>query len=389
MSQILRRLISSALSAISRLLPHELSHWPRAMQRELAEIDDDRAALRFAVGCLGATLSLAIATRLRSACDRLFPITSPQRTVLMNERMVRPRNLGLICGGGAVALGLVYMAAAGAPPIYLMVNLASLVLGATSWVALSRLGQSSFDKAGTAVFAMALALLATAIFGAQSEGAARWVSVGPLSVQVSLVLLPVMLVLYGRRPDAIGTAGMALGAAALAAQPDRAMAGVMLASLSIVALASRARLPILASAVACAAFAWTLTAPDALPAVPYVDGVLFTAFDIHPLIGSAVVFGAAALLMPVFAAAKRADQPSMLLAFAACWASILVAAALGNYPTPLVGYGGSAILGYLASVALLPSGGGELGRGSSAYGLSGTSWAVKDSIEDLRVALPV
>ena len=29
---------------------------------------------------------------------------------------------------------------------------------------------------------------------------------------------------------------------------------------------------------------------------------------------------------------------------------------LGNYPTPLVGYGGSAILGYLLTFAFLPAG---------------------------------
>jgi hypothetical protein len=31
------------------------------------------------------------------------------------------------------------------------------------------------------------------------------------------------------------------------------------------------------------------------------------------------------------------------------------AAALGNYPTPLVGYGGSAILGYALSLSVMPS----------------------------------
>jgi hypothetical protein len=33
---------------------------------------------------------------------------------------------------------------------------------------------------------------------------------------------------------------------------------------------------------------------------------------------------------------------------------VIVAAALGNYPTPLVGYGGSAIIGYVVSLLGLP-----------------------------------
>ena len=39
---------------------------------------------------------------------------------------------------------------------------------------------------------------------------------------------------------------------------------------------------------------------------------------------------------------------------------MVAAAALGNYPTPLVGHGGAAVLGYLLSVALLPSGEREM-----------------------------
>jgi hypothetical protein len=41
---------------------------------------------------------------------------------------------------------------------------------------------------------------------------------------------------------------------------------------------------------------------------------------------------------------------------------VVAAAALGNYPTPLVGYGGAAVLGYLLSVALLPSGARDTSR---------------------------
>jgi hypothetical protein len=90
--------------------------------------------------------------------------------------------------------------------------------------------------------------------------------------------------------------------------------------------------------------------------VPYVDQILFTAFDVDPLAGIAVVAGAAALIGPaIIAGSRRAEERHALLAFGACWLAIVVAAALGNYPTPLVGYGGSAVLGYFLSAALLPS----------------------------------
>lgn len=279
----------------------------------------------------------------------------------MTSLAMRPRRLGLICGVAAVLIGLAYLSAAGAPSRYMLVNLVALVLGATAWLALGRAAGSRLAGAGPAILALALALLATAWFGLAVDGASRWVSLGPLNLQVSLIVLPVMLVLYARRADALGTAGMLVAALALALQPDRAMAGVLAAGLLALLASNRSRLPIAAAAGAILAFGWTLLTPDRLPAVPYVDRILYTAFDVHPLAGLAVAIGAAALVVPAAIGAWRlkSERPA-LLAFGGGWSGVVAAAALGNYPTPLVGYGGSAVLGYLLSVALLPGGAREV-----------------------------
>ena len=286
----------------------------------------------------------------------------------MNGISARPRLLGLLCGAGAVAIGIAYMSAAGAPSRYLLVNLAALVLGATAWLGLARSAESSFSSAGSAIVALAMPLLLTALFGVRIDGASRWVNVGPLSLQISLIVVPVMLVLYARQTDRIGTVGIVIAALALAAQPDRAMAGVLLAGLLAAHVAKPTRLSIVAAVVSGLAFGWALLAPDALPAVPYVDRILYTAFDLHPLTGTALALGTAALVLPAIAAAKDSSARPALLAFGACWLAVVAAALLGNYPTPLVGYGGSAVLGYLLSVALLPSGtaGRRAGRPADA-----------------------
>jgi cell division protein FtsW (lipid II flippase) len=260
---------------------------------------------------------------------------------------------------------MAYMLAAGAPSRYLLVNLAALVLGAGSWLALGRASSSRVVGVGPAILILALPLLLTGFFGMAVDGASRWVSAGPLTLQVSLIVLPVMLVLYARRPDAIGTAGMIAAALALAIQPDRAMAGVLVAGLLGVVCAAPGRLAFAATAASLLAFGRTLTIPDSLPAVPYVDHILYTAFDVHPLAGMAVALGAVLLVAPALAAAsKTVGERPALLAFGGCWLGVVAAAALGNYPTPLVGYGGSAVLGYLLSVALLP--GGALQSGGRA-----------------------
>lgn len=275
----------------------------------------------------------------------------------MADLLHRPRLLGLVCAAGAVFPGLAYMAAAGAPMRYLAVNLVALLVGAMAWFALTPRTARQLAANGWPVVALALALLATALLGAAVEGASRWVNIGPIAVQISLVVLPALIILYARRMDSIGTVGIGIAALALAAQPDRAMAGVLVAGTAAIVLIRPGRLSAIAVAMAAAGFGATMLRPDALPAVPYVDRILYTAFDVHVGAGLAVVAGCLMLVLPGLSRGFASDnQRAAILAFGACWAAVVIAAALGNYPTPLVGYGGSAILGYLLSAALLPSG---------------------------------
>lgn len=386
MSRLVRSLAARTLAFASRLLPVHLSPWSRAMARELIEIADDRSALLFACGCLRAAAGLAAAARLGALRAILFP-PSPWSLKTMNFISVRPRLLGLLCGAVAVGLGLAYMLAAGAPSRYLLVNSMALVLGATAWLALGRAGSARLAGAGAAVLALSVLLLLTAFFGVAADGAARWVSVGPLSLQVSLIVLPVMIVLYARRPDWAGTAGMIAAALALALQPDRAMAGVLAAALLASLLAAPGRLQVLAAAASILAFGRTLMTPDLLPASAFVDRILYTAFDVHPLAGAAVVTGAAALVLPAVAGLwKGAGDRAALLAFGACWSAVVAAAALGNNPTPLVGYGGSAVLGYLLSVSLLPAGARETDARAVASSAAGSD--SQQAMSELRAASP-
>ncbi len=362
MNRQVRHLASQMLSVASGLLPPHLAPWARAMGREMAEIPDDGAAVAFAAGCLRAVVALAVIARFRSlwaaARGSLFPLAiSNWRIFKMNGISARPRLLGLVCGTGAVGMGVAYMLAAGAPPRYLLVNFFALVLGATAWLMLGRTARSRLAAAGPVTLVLALPLLLTALFGVAVDGASRWVNVGPLSLQVSLILVPALVVVYSRRPDGIGTAGMIVAALALALQPDRAMAGVLMTGLAGFVVLRPSRFAIAAAAASTLAFASTLFTPDTGEAVPFVDRVLYTAFDVHVLAGLAVVIGAAALVAPAMVGAwSAASERPVLLAFSGCWSGVILGAALGNYPTPLVGFGGSAVLGYLLSVALLPNG---------------------------------
>lgn len=300
------------------------------------------------------------------------------------EGLRTPRNAGIACACAATALGLFYLAVAGAPMHYLVVNATALLLGIVAFGGVAAARPRPGRALAVALLLSGSALLATALLGASVGGASRWILVGPLSVQVSLVLLPAMAIAFARRPDAPGTAAIALAAAALALQPDRAMAGVLAFAMAALAAVRPGRFPAAAALAALAAFAVALARPDSLPAVPFVDRILFTAFEIGPPAGAAVLLGALLLPLPAIVGwrAEAGRRPAHLV-FAAVWLGCVLAAALGNYPTPLVGYGGSAILGYFLALSLLAA------PAPAARGLAAASGEDEgEGLGRLRSALP-
>lgn len=267
-------------------------------------------------------------------------------------RLQTPRALGVLAATLATALGMAAMAAAGAPRSYLVINGAALVIGLALLAIVVRSRGDAVS--GPAMLAAAAALLATALFGTTIDEATRWARIGAVSLQPSLILLPLLVLTFARSRGTAATLAMLVAALALALQPDRAMAAAVVAGLATLLLRHRERPVLLAFGTALLAFIVTLVRPDTLPATPFVEQVLAGALDFLPLAGAAVLAGAALLLLPVLA---RNDGTAPV--FAAVWLTILLAAVLGNYPTPVIGYGGSGILGYLLCLAALPSGAGS------------------------------
>jgi hypothetical protein len=350
MSGLARRLAGLVGSVLERIYPAKQGAWAKAMCFEIELVEDDGAALLFALGCFWGGIRQAAAERF-SSITKGDSMTSP-----LSGNLGRPRTAGILCASAATVLGLFYLAAAGAPARYAVVNAAALLLGIVAFRGLAGASREAGRFTGPAVVALGACLLVTALFGASAGGAARWIWIGPLSVQVSLVLLPPIAVAFARRPGGLGTVGIALLAAVLALQPDRAMAAALALAMAAVALGRPGRATVCAAILAAAGFVAAALRPDALPAVPYVDRILFTAFDVHFLAGAAVLLGALLLLVPPILGLSRdpAGRPAYL-AFGAVWLGCLLAAALGNYPTPVVGYGGSAILGYFLSLSFLPA----------------------------------
>lgn len=266
--------------------------------------------------------------------------------------MVMSRHAVLLCGFVATALGLGYMATADAPVTYLLMNAAAFAIGLAAVAILSR--QPLRVSAAAMCLGLAIVLLTSFLFGTAVEGATRWLRLGNITVQPSLVLLPVLTLTFARARNWVGAIGVALAALVLALQPDRAMSGALMAGVLTLAVMRPDSRTLTALAAAIVGFATAMARPDTQGAMPFVDRILTTSFDVHPAAGIAVVSGSLVLLIPAIIGLRNNRSAATSHAvFGAVWIALVAAAALGNYPTPLVGYGGSAILGYLlCSVAL-------------------------------------
>lgn len=324
------------------LLPADHGDWGRAMVAETASLERG-PALRFALGCLWAAILI-----------RLPHLFAKRDQAMIVDPISQPRRFAILCAAGAVLLGFAYMAAAGAPVRYFAVNAGAFLLGL---VALAAKSGARLGPVVTGLFAVGMAaiLLSVSLAGVAADGVSRWVRVGGVILQPSLILVPVLLLGFVRLRSLLSALALLIAALALALAPDRAMAGALVAGLAIVAASRRGWLELATLAAASIALAVTLISPDPSPAAAFVDQILFSSFDVHPAAGLAVWGGTLLLILPALVGVRR--DPENRLAYAvlgAIWLAVVAAAALGNFPTPLVGYGGSAILGYLIGLIALP-----------------------------------
>jgi len=252
-----------------------------------------------------------------------------------------------------VLAGGLFLRLNGAPAHYWGINLAAWLIGLA--VAVPLRPQWSEAMAERASVVIATVILITACFGVSVEGASRWLALGPILIQPSLVLLPLLVLDFARRQTAVSAAAVMITAVALALQPDRAMSAMLAVACLVMLMSGRNRFVWAATLTAMAACVAAFLLPDQLEAVPFVEGVYQAAWASGGVDLWLVFGGTVALLLPAcLVAFSRPDRGGQYLVFGAVWFTLIAAAALGNYPTPLLGYGSSAILGYALCFLTLP-----------------------------------
>lgn len=243
----------------------------------------------------------------------------------------------------AVLAGCIYMVLAEAPRSYLLVNGGALVcaIGFATFLKRPSPGLGSIALTGIAV----LFCIATLFSRIEIEGVQRWIGVGPIRLHAGLLLLPVIVSFLPDLRKILALLTVFVLGLTISLQPDRAAAVALLLGVLTLATAKRDRWSFGMLAVAAMGCVGAFWQQDPLQPVQFVEYVMIDAWQFHPLI--AIILSGA--LMLAFVLPLRGLGLSNNIHLFAAMATIMgfaIMSLLGPYPTPLIGYGASAIIGY-------------------------------------------
>lgn len=260
--------------------------------------------------------------------------------------------LYLLASVPALALGLLVMRASDVPAAMWGQNLAAWAVGVLLCLGVRRTRTSLPSPTGADLTALlAFGALVATLLAPGVDGVHRWVRLGPVRLHTAALLLPVLLVALERLARVRGwwiAALLAVGVVlTLFLQPDAAQATAFAGAAGIVLLSGVGRGALrwiaLLSLAAVAGLSWLRR--DPLSPVPHVEGIVGLAARLGT--GWAVAAAVSLLLLPVpFFLAGRRTGPAL-----GVYVSLtIVAAFVGSFPVPVMGYGVSPILGYLVGM---------------------------------------
>lgn len=263
-----------------------------------------------------------------------------------------PRKL-LVALLGAVAAGLVGFRLGGAPQTYSIMNAVAGAGALALALAVRRVSAHSVSLA--AMVAGPLLVGATLLFGPEIDGVSRWLALGPLRLHAAALIAPMFVVALQLRDGISGTIACILLSGIIAIQPDMAAAIALAGAVSLSLLHRFSRYRALQLLAALAAVGWTISVPDRLAPVPFVEGVLQGQMGLGTMSGwllAAIVSAAlaAAIGMPSL---DRDNRHKGGLALSGWFGGLTLASLIGNYPSPLIGYGAAPIIGYGLAIGLI------------------------------------
>lgn len=324
---IARRLL---MLMVRRLLGTQQSDWAHAMQAEVAAAASEREALSFAWGCLLAALHHLVAAA-RGGLEQVH-------------------NVGVLSCAVAVLAGCTFMHSAGAPGHYVWVNLLSMVLAVATFYLLPH-RRLQADERLRAKLAFALgALLLIAGLGLAPTGASAWLRIGAVTLNLPWLLLPALLLASDVQPQSAvrpwAMGGLLMACSTLVLQADLVLLALVAAVLAVRAWRQRDIASAVLALAASAMAAYVTPSWQVPQAVEFVDQVIHRGHNQSELVGLGLLLAQA---MPLWLALqhRQARQHGLV------WGLLVALSLPGWLPSPLVGFAGSFIVGYVLSLMVL------------------------------------
>jgi hypothetical protein len=315
---------------VRRLLGAQQSDWAHAMQAEVAAAGSEREALSFAWGCLWAALHHSFEAA--------------------RGGLAQVHNVGVLGCALAVLAGCAFMYSTGAPTHYVWLNLLCMLLAvATFYLVPHRRLQADEGLRAKLAFALG-ALLLVAGLGLAHTGTAAWLRIGPVTLNLPWLVLPALLLASdlrprsGARPWAVG--GLLMACSTLVLQADPVLLSLVAAVLAVRAWRRRDIASALLALAASAMAAELMPSWQAPQAVAFVDQVIHRGFNTSEPVGLGLLLMQA---FPLWLALqhRRARQHGLV------WGLLVALSLPGWLPSPLIGFAGSFIVGYVLSLMVL------------------------------------
>lgn len=187
------------------------------------------------------------------------------------------------------------------------------------------------------------------------EGVHRWISLGPISLYVSSILLPFLLIILGtlvaKNQWWISYIIVVTTAILFFLQPDASALTAFVLSSCILLLYNlkryRIRFVLLIIPLSLAIISWIQL--DRLSPVPYVEDILFMAKDLGVSWFIIAFISLLILIIPfLFSPPEKRKLTSISLGL--YFITIIITTFFGNFPVILMGYGVSPIIGYFIAI---------------------------------------
>jgi cell division protein FtsW (lipid II flippase) len=258
-----------------------------------------------------------------------------------------------------IVLGATYASKAGGHATAFLVNVIGTIIGLLIFLLVrklkDRIRANSFPLSG-----FGLALIFLSLFSQGQEGVYRWIQLGPVGLNISMAIAP--LVLYGvycnleNRPTYSVLISILLTILHFL-QPDAGQAVATALSIAVIfILSSKTQyfyriggilIPLIGAAV-------TWSRPDPLQPVPHVEQIL----NIMASSGAIAVFGICIsmtlLLIPFISEIRKKNSTSVLgMIFLVYFVSEFAMTQVRWFPTPILGAGAAPVIGWYLMFSLL------------------------------------